>query len=226
MKKFIVFLLGVLVFASPSWASIRNTKHDLSNSSTATFTNAGEQGTYIELCVYCHTPHKADTSVSNAPLWNRDLSAVGISSYYNSATLNALSKGAGVQTNIGNSDAILCLSCHDGASLTTALQNPPNSGGTGPSAEITGAADIGEGAAGSSDLSNDHPIGMVYADVQSATGEEFFADPTNGGANNIQFYDTGKMWCSSCHDVHDNTFAPFLVMDNTGSALCLACHDK
>ncbi|NIR44635.1 MAG: cytochrome C, partial [Gemmatimonadetes bacterium] len=32
--------------------------------------------------------------------------------------------------------------------------------------------------------------------------------------------------CASCHDPHDNTFAPFLAADNTDSALCVHCHVK
>jgi predicted CXXCH cytochrome family protein len=34
------------------------------------------------------------------------------------------------------------------------------------------------------------------------------------------------MWCSSCHDVHNNANAPFLNVANDGSALCLTCHVK
>ena len=33
-----------------------------------------------------------------------------------------------------------------------------------------------------------------------------------------------KLQCATCHNPHDDQFGKFLVMDNTGSALCLACH--
>ena len=36
----------------------------------------------------------------------------------------------------------------------------------------------------------------------------------------------GKVQCASCHDPHDATYTPFLVVDNTGSALCRKCHTK
>jgi predicted CXXCH cytochrome family protein len=36
----------------------------------------------------------------------------------------------------------------------------------------------------------------------------------------------GKLECASCHTVHDNSNVPFLRADNTGSALCLKCHNK
>jgi len=32
--------------------------------------------------------------------------------------------------------------------------------------------------------------------------------------------------CASCHDPHVSDTLTFLRMDNTGSALCLACHVK
>ena len=32
--------------------------------------------------------------------------------------------------------------------------------------------------------------------------------------------------CGSCHDPHNTVTATFLRMSNSGSALCLACHDK
>jgi predicted CXXCH cytochrome family protein len=59
----------------------------------------------------------------------------------------------------------------------------------------------------------------------AAGGDGIFAtvqDPLIG------LYGAGSafVWCSSCHDVHDNANQPFLVMANTGSALCLGCHDK
>ena len=39
--------------------------------------------------------------------------------------------------------------------------------------------------------------------------------------------DSDKLECSSCHDVHNADSNPHLLrIDNTGSALCLTCHDK
>ncbi len=198
--------------------SITNTKHDLSSTSTATIKTTN----YEEICIFCHTPHAA-IDQSNAPLWNRSgTDTIVITDYYNSATLDVgVSNPATVTAKIADSDATLCLSCHDGSSLTNDLQNPSNleagvqPTGDAPWAEITGDANIG------TDLHDDHPIGMVYADVVAATPTEFHAAPAG-----LKFYDGGVMWCSSCHDVHDNTFAPFLAADNAGSGLCLECHDK
>lgn len=206
MKKVLMLLAAAALMASPALGAITNTKHDLSSGSTATI-----KGTSNELCVYCHTPHGGLTS-GFAPLWNRNNGA-NPTGFYTSSTMDATTNNAGILT----SDALLCMSCHDGASLTTALRNPPAAGAV-PGVNIVGAANLGL------DMSNDHPVGFVYS-TASATDTEIRAVPSN--ALNVS-YGTGnnEMWCSSCHDVHDNTDAPFLAYTNNGSALCLSCHIK
>lgn len=92
-------------------------------------------------------------------------------------------------------------------------------------------------------LSDDHPISFSY---YSATLVEAALHKADGGANDprlkgIRFFGAGavaggqRVECSSCHDPHinyeagnggDANYTPFLVMSNTGSALCLACHIK
>lgn len=206
--------------------SIKNTKHDLSKNSSAAIKSTSDD--YDEICVFCHTPHTAVAN-DNAPLWNRILSVdatTDITKYYNSATIEDATKQALVDDAIIASDAPLCLSCHDGSSLTDALKNPPNTltGQAGAPAglvEITGPANIGV------ELHDDHPIGMIYDDVvtQSPAGE--FNASASGKVGSLNLYTTdGVMWCSSCHDVHDNDYMPFLASDNTGSTLCLVCHNK
>ena len=58
------------------------------------------------------------------------------------------------------------------------------------------------------------------------------ATPTKTGTVSAMMLFSGKMECSSCHDVH-NTFtvgankgAGMVKMTSVGSALCLACHNK
>ncbi len=70
--------------AVPATAGIANTKHNLSPGGAAG-QNKVTAGT-DELCVFCHTPHAADTTAP-APLWNKALgSLTGYSTY---ATLNS-----------------------------------------------------------------------------------------------------------------------------------------
>ena len=172
-----------------------------------------------EICKPCHTPH--NTKPLPAPLWNHELS---ISTYtmYDSARSPTLDAEVSSQP---SGISKICLSCHDG---TVALENYGDiSEGT---IFLFGDPLIG------TDLSNDHPISFVY-DTSLAIEDGELYDPTAKLSGLIGSTGTiaedllfeGKLECSSCHDVH-NTKAvagtKLLLKDNTGSALCLTCHDK
>lgn len=222
MKKVLVLAAAITLLAAPAFAGIANTKHDLSSGSTAT----NKSSNYSELCVFCHTPHGATTGL-NAPLWNRTVAAVfAATALYNSTTLDQTNSNPTTVLNaVNTSDALLCLSCHDGASLTGALKNPANSSSNAQPlglANITGNSNLG------TSLTNDHPIGMAYPAVATASGAgEFVAATGVTDVAGLPLYGTtGVMWCSSCHDVHNNANAPFLNVANDGSALCLTCHVK
>jgi len=209
MKKVLVLAAAVMLFAAPAMAVITGSAHDLSSTNGTTFAGSSD-----EICVYCHTPHGAGAA-GTAPLWNR--TTVNATNFYNdpAGTMNATTSLAGVNA----SDAILCLSCHDGASLTANLTNPPNNGGqpTFTGGNITGNANLG------TDLSNDHPVGFDY--TSAAADTEIRATPLN--SIDVTFGSTNnQMWCSSCHDVHDNANGQFLVISNARSNLCLSCHIK
>lgn len=216
MKKVLVLaVLAALVASQASALSIVNSKHDLSPTSTASVKG---NGTNTELCVYCHTPHSADTTVSIAPLWNGELTNVNADAdLYNSTTLNYTTTAAAVN----QTDAPLCLSCHDGA-VGTSLKNPPNSGTISVSGSFGANAIILDAT---NKLKNDHPIGINVP-----------AAPVDLGILSANTIDTNlpgalrgttkTVWCSSCHDVHDNANSPFLITSNVGSALCLDCHNK
>jgi predicted CXXCH cytochrome family protein len=221
MKKVLVLAaLAALVATSASALSIQASKHDLSSTGTGAVKNTG---TNTEICVYCHTPHSADMNVLLAPLWNRGVQNVsGTTKLYNSSTTNY----AGTPARINASDAPLCLSCHDGT-VGNALVNPPNGSTTFTvlPATFTGNAVILD--QGGFELSNDHPVGIAVPAVVSDTGI-FGAAQINtnlAGALRVQGAEN-VVWCSSCHDVHDNANAPFLIESNAGSALCFECHNK
>ncbi|WP_305043175.1 cytochrome c3 family protein [Geoalkalibacter sp.] len=217
MKRVLILATAMAMFAAPAAASIVNTKHDLSSGSLATV----KSDNVDELCVFCHTPHAASTTVVNAPLWNRGVSAALVAGdLYDSPSLTAASQPATVVAAVNASDARLCLSCHDGSSMAGGLVNPSNPEATGQptfsgSAVVTGHTNLFDGT---TKLTNDHPIGMDYATAQAA-------DSGLKATPGLRFF-SGVMWCASCHNVHDNTHSPFLAADNTGSALCLRCHDK
>lgn len=162
-----------------------------------------------QICVVCHAPHN-NTTVAAAPLWNHDSSTGPWTMYGGSDIQGAIDAApSGV--------SLLCLSCHDG---TVALDS---FGGATGTAFLTGTENIG------TDLSNDHPISIVYDNVAD-TG---LAAPTVGsgvaGGTTIaaDMLYSGKVECASCHDVH-NSFGigALLKKSNASSGLCLTCHLK
>ncbi len=65
-----------------------------------------------EICTHCHTPHSADITVNDAPLWNHEVTVKNFATC-SSATLNAT---------VGQPDGSskLCLSCPTAPSRWTA----------------------------------------------------------------------------------------------------------
>jgi len=202
MKKVIKLLVAAAaVIGGQLFASIGGSKHDFQSSGWTT-----------EICKPCHTPHEADLTVTDAPLWNHEVS-VATYTPYDSPTMDVTMVEPGPVSK-------LCLSCHDG---TVALDS--FGGGTG-SNFIPAGSNLG------TDLSDDHPIGITWTH-QTILGTcnpchfpisrppetmdaPFFSD--DGGV-------TYKVECASCHDVHNSKNNTFLLqIDNTGSALCLYCH--
>ncbi len=204
---FAVLSLLVPAVARAQTGTIAGSKHDFSVQSW---------NTSGQICIVCHTPHNANTTVTNAPLWNH-ASTVATFQTYASVTLNAT---------VGQPDASskLCLSCHDG---TVALDSYGTQTGT---QLMTGGALVG------TDLRNDHPVSFTY-DAALATADGGLRDPTTAlsgipGSTRTVNQDMllgGKVQCASCHDVHNNGptgATPLLVKSNSASGLCLTCHAK
>lgn len=212
MKKVLVLAVLATLVSSSAFAAIYNSKHDM--------VKVGAVSGTTETCVFCHTPHAANTSVTLAPLWNRDTTTAA-GAIYNTNTLNFTS----TLTTINATDAPLCLSCHDG-SVGASLQNAPN----GQTITVVGAYTMATAANIGTDLSNDHPIGFnLGANPESAdSGIDTITNITTEiGGSNPFFGASNTMWCSSCHDVHNTvTGTPFLRVANGNSNLCLACHVK
>ena len=269
--------LGVLGSA-PALAGIANTKHNLGSLSTGVNKFNGT----AEICVFCHTPHGADTSAA-VPLWNRVLAAPTTYQTYNSLGTSSLD---GATAPVG-SVSLACLSCHDGGQALNVMINQPGSGGfnTGlpfgtvvPGGNLTTDGKLGPSATTISnlgtDLRNDHPIGIQYgggmpgniaypagpvadgafrdADFRGAQwsnlngNDVWWVDTPGTGAagtrekTDMQLYTrlaggtspvpgaTGNqalVECASCHDPHSEN-PTFLRVQNTNSAVCLACHIK
>ena len=245
---------------------IENTPHDLS-AVTGMEASGNVNG---EICVFCHTPHASNTSFTGAPLWNKNGPAgvAGLTyALYGATNVDGTkkydTKGVTIgNTQVGNDDGTLaspslaCLSCHDGVSAIDSVLNAPGSGmntiaGTITMGELNTTSvgqlfggNIGGGANGNEvDMSNDHPVSVVYkGDVANppaslkTTGTVLTG--WVGAASISDLLRNTRVECSSCHDPHNGYASPaqqgtgvapqvnYLRMSNANSALCLGCHDK
>ena len=189
----ILTMLIVFAFANTSFGQIDGTAHDfgLSGFNASSFTD--------DMCYVCHEAHN-NVNDPTELLWNQTITTETFTMYSNPATID----GAIDAQPSGTSK--LCLSCHDDA---TAM-------GTGGiiSVEYGGTtADLG------TDLTNDHPIGIVYDEVADAG----LNDPATH--TNVVLFAT-KVECASCHNAHDDSNGSFLRVTNNVSQLCLECHNK
>lgn len=220
--------------------TIAGTPHDLSG------TVAGDNG---EVCVYCHTPHAANTAFDGAPLWNKaDIAdTTSFTMYGASAANTAGSTIAGTATaQIPASPSLACLSCHDGVSAIDSIVNAPGSGSGSLSVGTTNitanVTDVDNGNIGQ-DLTNDHPVSIVYTEgTASLRPTATVLNTITGGGDWVGASTVGDLLrgpgkdqveCGSCHDPH-NGYATdqagdqvnYLRSTNAGSRLCLGCHAK
>jgi len=104
--------------------SVLNTRHNLSQSTigAGSVTMNPFRNDYGEVCVYCHTPHGANTTIA-APLWNRTNKSTTYTLYNQSGTSTITQP---ITTPGVNS--LTCLSCHDGTVAVDSVINMPGSG--------------------------------------------------------------------------------------------------
>ncbi|MDJ0807218.1 MAG: cytochrome C, partial [Gammaproteobacteria bacterium] len=177
--------LSTLAFVGGVTAgTIVGTKHDFSDRNWS----GGE------ICIVCHTPHNADISVADAPLWNHELTTT-VFELYDSPTFD----GSTTITDPAGS-SVLCLSCHDG---TVALDS---FGGTTGTTIIGGRYNLGE------TLLDDHPISFTYDAALVALDGGLHSTDTLVTIGSLDDTKTGtiqevllfnnQLQCASCHDVH------------------------
>lgn len=200
MKKALV-ALALAAVASTASAAIATGSHDMTT-----------QGGTLSACWYCHAPHKVNTGVPGAPLWNRSTPA-GPFTVYTSGTLN--------QTAALGANSYTCLSCHDGVTDLGAMY-------TG-STETLGDLSLSYANVGV-DLRDDHPVGVTY----NINGTTDFATRALAEADGMVFYtyDAGvtyKVECGSCHDPHgvsDGATGGDGFLRAAKADMCTACHLK
>jgi predicted CXXCH cytochrome family protein len=193
--------------------TVVGSKHDISTAGTP------------ETCTFCHTPHYANGSLS--PLWNRNIDLSIPFQVYTSSTMNTLC------SNPPSSITQACLSCHDGVNANTkhVLRNAPGPGSIPDTTSMPNCLSCHGSMSGGEDyvklgkdLRNDHPVSMTYPTPAQDPGFFIPPDLTNGWVD-LPLYN-GKVECSTCHNVHNPTIAPFLRVANNSSSLCFRCHNK
>ena len=166
-----------------------------------------------------------DAGGGDPPSWNRHAPA-GPFRPYTSATLKA-TPGAPSGVSAG------CLSCHDGMTPLDALRVPANIVLVVPGQTMVDAYP-GSTAILGLDLGNHHPASIRYGNrgdpafvAPMLAGSRVYVTSVSDGAGIPLFGAApGTVECASCHDPHDNSNGKFLRTVNTGSALCLACHNS
>ncbi len=203
----VFLLLGLTgLLPTPLLGQIVGTVHDFS---------AAGWNTTGEICEVCHTPHNADLSVVDAPLWNHE---VTVSSFtvYSSPTLD-------YDPEQPRGPSRLCLSCHDGVVAVDSY------GGKTGTETIGGLGLIG------TNLSDDHPISLVWRHQPiEDTNQCITFHNAHGGVgynNELPFFPGPGavdyyMECATCHDVHSSGLPSLLRMTMTGSQMCFFCHNR
>jgi predicted CXXCH cytochrome family protein len=222
---------------SVSAADIRTTPHNL--------TRQGAKVEPDEVCVFCHTPQTG--SVINAsrlnlpsqPAWQPSLPEAH--SYMVYDDIGRLQFGD--RASVG-SQSIACLSCHD-ANQAFSVQNAasdhpfgvpyrgfsrgleramakPENGEALPSRLATEIKSLDEFRLPSKGLVDSRVVWWVSALGVSAlrTRADLPLYARKESAGDVPYVE-----CSSCHDPHISNKL-FLRVSNSGSKLCLTCHDK
>lgn len=183
--------LTLVSMSGVAMAGIASTKHNLGASGSFNYNDAT-----TEICVFCHTPHGADSSAA-VPLWNRHLSTASYNTYASlgTSTLDSASTAIG-------SVSLACLSCHDGTQAMDVVINSPGSGtdgtvgtgsGSGPNGwvEFQHMSEVsGEMIYIGTDLRNDHPISIQYAGALIGGAQA-------RGANDADFTNAGNVTVAS-----------------------------
>ena len=217
-------------------ADIANTKHNFSAApgfSTTLPTGQTREmraQSEVQICVFCHTPHAATTP--GAPLWNRQLPTTQYT-VYGSNIQGSSTSSFDATISQPNGVSKLCLSCHDGTMAVGAV-NVLNGTNQHPDIQMTtsnGHIPPGQGVTTGftrylgTNLTNDHPISVVYDQNLVAVDGEMRSPQANGifirsvtpgrpATDQVQLEATsqtntgGLVQCNSCHDPHIRSTDP------------------
>lgn len=229
------------VASAQAGTGIAGTKHNLRGTLAGQNKFTSNDGN-TEICVFCHTPHGADTSAS-VPLWNRVLAAPSTYSTYDELKTSTLD---GKVMAVG-SVSLACLSCHDGATAMSTVINAPGSGNYDPAGFAMqgtwsggNVKTTGEIAGGitliGKDLKNDHPIGIQYAGggyfsnagvAAGAKVDPDFKEPQSATLNNslVWWVDTTAGTAGSRQKTDMILYTRNFESKDQPFVECASCHD-
>jgi len=161
---------------------------------------SGQAGSDVDKCTACHIPKKDDAPKA-APLWNQ---RADLKRRFNGQDKRVSRPGDGTR---------ICLQCHDGT-----IAKPVAGGVKTERFVYTKHPRLFTAGHGRSD----HPVGIIYP-----TFSDDFHPIATVLSKGTVLLPHGRVECTSCHNPHNQTDAPFmLVRSNARSALCLTCHKK
>jgi hypothetical protein len=193
-------LACVLLFAALTGAQTTPTTDVLGVHNMSSENSSAHEST-SNACLQCHSPHNG----LMVPRWKQTLST----NEESTSLAPALIKVGTISQR--------CLSCHDG------------SVGKGRAVAIgtlqeTGTLRANPGA----QIEGSHPFSMQPQLKDNATVVPTLVASHRTKDKTVSLVEN-NIECSTCHDVHnqykDRHSPKFLVRDNTGSRVCLACHD-
>jgi hypothetical protein len=240
--------LTLVSMSSLAMAGIANTRHNLGSTGTFNFSSAT-----TEICVFCHTPHGADSSAA-VPLWNKIL---GTPSSYNTYSSLGTTTMDADSAPIG-SVSLACLSCHDGTQAMSVTINAPGTGSSGY-VNFDGDGNLIAGTGGngvdciattpgdcggfnefnlmsqvpgemiylSTDLRNDHPVSIQYAGTVGVGDVDFVAPSSTTVANGatVWYVDSNGTIGKQKDDLPLYTRADGVDLVGEPLVECATCHD-
>lgn len=226
MRRVLLCTMALCLVASAiAMATVVSSKHDMRSTVPGKAISAANSTTQ-QVCVYCHHPHRGESSlVGSYLLWNI-YDANKNYATYSSPTTN--SSGIGGMLNSGSSASsasLLCMGCHDGSvGENSFVRDTAADGYLGDFPDLSGST-----ANFSSSIETDHPVDFTYPlnqyGIQPPTGDFVV------GYYSSTMYPlfSGTMQCETCHDVHNGGVhnpLQFIRGDNTitSSVICRDCH--
>jgi cytochrome c553 len=207
MKKILVsaVALGCLGVAGAAFAGlnaqsgVNGSLHDMN---AVVGVNADSMG---RVCVFCHTPHNAETNTGlgdNAPLWNRNAGTAPYTPYVWVTPLNKKDDLGNIFEVMTDTEALqgpsrLCMSCHDGTIAVDQHGKAYAQAGT----KVMGAINSGRADLGG-DLTKTHPIGFNYVNIRLWRNSQ----ASNGDGTDTEIVDPAKSFATDVAISADNTY--------------------